>query len=267
MSVDLTTAEGAQEWIRELKTLATTRFREDGGIKFPVVAMLATRDEKTGLALAAPVQVMIFVDPAMMDPTGDGKDRLALYLRRVARLHDAIGYVVIMEVWTLPMADIMPRKKSWERVPGRGEALTIIAQHQALGDESFAYQRTITRDAEGRAKLAAWEGGKGTSGRFAGVLPSSAERQDFDGATQKLLAMGAGLTPEERRFHLERAAERTMRELSMPPAAVQALIRKFIAVMRERGLEVASRPEDATPSEATEDDDALRMVNIDEWTK
>lgn len=265
--IDLTTAEGARAWLLDLKRDATEAFRKNGTITVPMVTLLAMRDDRSGLALPAPRQVIAFIDPAVMKPTGDSKDKFALALRRMVRVNDAIAYAFTMESWVLPDTDIKPRG-SWENVPGRREAITIMAQHKALGDETLAFHRDITRDKHGAPKLAPWRQGRGTHGRFAGVLPDNEEREDVDRLEAVLLAAGADLTPEQRRFHIERAHEQMLAR-GASPIALDGLVRKTIARLRAAGQEIAGRPGDIVEggTQANDAGPTLDLVDLDEWGK
>jgi hypothetical protein len=261
---DIETEQGARDWILKLKKLATDRFRDQGRLD-PLVVMIVRRDDKTGERLPEPKEMIVFVGGDIMNPAGDSKDRFALWLRRMVRRTDAIAFAHVAEVWVLENVDIRPRNRSWEDVAGRKEAISVTAQHRALGDETLAYHRRITRIAGGKAKLEEWQEGKSAKGRFAGVLSSSVEEREKEEALRQLAEAGADLTPEQRRFHIDRAIERVVADQGLAPHLAQQMAAEMAARLAEAGEPVAARPEDlASKPPANEGQKEITIVDLDE---
>lgn len=265
---DLTTEAGARAWFEEIKRTATERFRRHGHLS-PTAIFLATRDDSTGLALPTPRQVIVVVDGALLDPGGDGKDKLARAMRRWALLYEAVGFACAMEVWELADTDIKPRTKSWENVPGRTEAISVTAQHRTLGDKTYGFVREIIRGPRGaKVKLAPWREGVARSGRWAGVLAPAAQVAEASEASARLVKIAATLTPPQRRDLVEFARQRLYDE-GTPREVCDMAIRSLIGRFAEAGSPVAPRPEDLTATRDSANDAGPRIdvVNVDEWGK
>jgi hypothetical protein len=258
----LASEQGAREWLEHLKRMATQRFRDQGRLE-PLVVMIVTRDDKTGERLPAPTEMLIFVGGDIMNPAGDSKDRFALWLRRMARRTDAIAFAHVAEVWVLEDVDIRPRNRSWEDVPGRKEAISIAAQHRALGDDTFHFSRRITR-LPGKVKLEAWREGQGAKGRFVSVLSTAAEEATKEDNLRRLAEAGSDLTPEQRRFHIDRAIERIAAQEGLPPELARQMAANLAARLGEAGEPVAARPEDLVAKPAANEAEEMTVVNIDD---
>jgi len=258
---DLSSEQGAHEWIEHLKQMATKRFRDEGRLE-TLVVMIATRDDKTGERLPAPTETLIFVGGDIMN-AGDSKDRFAIWLRNMARRTDAIAFAHVAEVWVLENVDIRPRNRSWEDVPGRQEAISITAQHRALGDNTFSFSRRITR-LPGKVKLEEWKEGRSVKGRFAGVLTSAAEEAQKNDDLRRLAEVGAALTPEQRRFHIDRATARVVAEHGLSPEVARQMAAGLAARLGEAGEPVAAHPEDLVGKPAANEADAITVVNLDD---
>jgi hypothetical protein len=260
---DLGSEQGARDWIARLKKLATDRFRDQGRLE-ALVAMIITRDDKTGERLPEPKEMLVFIGGDIMNPAGDSKDRFAIWLRRMARRTDAIAFAHVAEVWVLVSVDVRPRKRSWEDVPGREEAISITAQHRALGDDTFHHSRRITRVPGRKVKLEEWREDRGVKGRFAGVLTTPAEETEKQDGLRRLAEAGAELTPEQRRFHIDRAIERMVAEQGLPPAAAQQMAANLAARLGEAGEPVAARPEDLVAKPAANEAEEVTVINLDD---
>jgi hypothetical protein len=180
---------------------------------------------------------------------GGSKDRLAIYLRRMARRTDAVGFAFMSEVWEL---DEDKRKKlvsdptmSWETVAGRREALMVVTQHKALGEESFHASALITRPKRGKPTVGPWHvDGAAGSGRFAGVLRTAKEERVFAPQWAGFLEAAEYLDPEARRLSIENVREEMYRKAEVPRAEVDASINRLVQMMSEAGRPVAARAED-----------------------
>jgi hypothetical protein len=200
--------------------------------------------------------------PIVNDQSGKGKDKLAYWLRRTARELDAIGYAWCTEAWILTNVDIRPRG-SWEHVPGREEVLAVFGEHVAL-EHAVSWRAVIRRPHKRKPTIDPWTGGEVSSftGRFVGVIPSRQERENAARALEKLADSGASLTPEERRYHIDRALER-MRGLGISEHVLEHGSRLLEAQLAERGHEVAPRKDDQPLAEPA-NDGALHVVNLDD---
>jgi hypothetical protein len=252
--IDLATAQGAREWIVWLKGRAVQNWRKNGSIS-AWAALIATRDEDTGKAIS-PTEIVCILDPALFEPSE--KDKLALWLRRAARMSDAIGYVLVSEIWTLD-TDIRP-KGSWEKVPGRKERLSLMVEHQALGPECLGFSREIMR----RKKLGPWREVVLT-GRFAGVLRREEETNQLERLVKALIDLSVDWTPEQRRKHCDNARARALREGGVPAHAVEKTFKYLVERLRAAGRPVAALPEDLLREQrGANDAPVVKIVNVEE---
>lgn len=107
-----------------------------------------------------------------LDPNGL-KDMFAHVLRLQGKLQKAIGYVLMTEMWFVKVEGTTEEEAQREREkmpesledqPGRGEALYMSVEHQALGQR--AWRAEILREP---TRLLEWEAmeSQGLAGRFA----------------------------------------------------------------------------------------------------
>jgi hypothetical protein len=107
------------------------------------------------------------------------KDRFLDILRGIAKKCKAVMFLFVTEGWTVAepnkdrILEWLRRNGDLSKFPGRGEAVFVSLEHQALGSKSVSWLAEITRDAESRGTLKPFTGGSGNAeGRFIGILPS-----------------------------------------------------------------------------------------------
>lgn len=257
--VDLTTAAGAEAWCLYLKKMATALFREHKAIANPLMILLAMRDPERAQPFDKPVEIVNFIDKALLAPTVIAKNRLAAWIRRMARSSDAIGFAYIAEVWVLSRSE----PGDWGNVPDRREAIVVNVQHRALGEEARGYARQIERLPSGKALLDVWKL-RTTRGRFSDVLRPQEEVASVATTLDSLRATGERLTPEQRRHHAERAAERLVKEEGLSRTNAERAVWQLVCRLRESGMEVASRPGDPAPN-AKMERDGVGHLDINDW--
>lgn len=263
MTWDLLSAEGARAMFAEMRADFANRFRKAGDVP-PMVALIITRDERTGKTIEGGAVQLHFIESGIINDHGPygRKDQLATYVRRAARRSDAVGFLFVSEAWMLDDARFKPSlpSESWEEVPGRREGIIVNAQHKAIGPNTLHWSALITRPKKGKPHLGPWSESAGVvTGRFAGVLTSEAEDSQEAEFWARLIEGGEYLTPEARRDHIENG------RLQMVAAGVseqesRIRIMQFIGMIEERGLKVARLPGDVEPSPAR----GGGIINLDE---
>lgn len=245
---DFTTPEGARAWALSMRDMARAQFERDEELA-PQAVFIMTRDEKTGRKHPKPTLLMSMIASDVINGGGQAKNNLGLWLRRIARRTAAIGYCFMSEAWVITDVDIRPRG-SWENVPGRREVVRVGIEHVALGDTDLHYVAEVTRK-KGKVTLAPWDETVGKidrkRSRLLGILPDREEREKVAESTEGLLATGADLTPEQRRYHIERARERLLAS-GFTEADVDHTQRALIAELEEHGHIVAPGPPRPSPS-------------------
>src|SRR4051812_14686759 len=95
-TTDLATADGARAWLDHLKAVIAEGFATQGSVP-PLALFVVTRDDSTGRLLPQPREVMSMLANDLFAPDGDGKDKVALWMMRFARVHHAIAYAFVSE--------------------------------------------------------------------------------------------------------------------------------------------------------------------------
>lgn len=270
MTDDLSTVAGFEKLIENIKATAADRMRTRGDV--PAMAyFVATRDERTGRPLSPPGLLTTFIDDNVINDHGSrgAKPKMALFLARMARRSQAIGYVFVSEAWVAPPdMDIRP-DGSWENLPGRREALQVIYQHNALGPDAHQWSCEVRRHRKGRPKLSPWRGGEDAKadGRFVrGILPDAEEQAAREEAMSMLSGSGAHLTPEERRKGIQAARDRLIAE-GHPADLIDKTMRVLIAEMEERGTPVAQTLDEMATAPARNDAPGLVSLDIIDLSK
>jgi hypothetical protein len=274
-AADLATAEGADRWFKGLMEDAHERFRtsEGDGDLAPAAYLVVTRDERNGALLDKPAMMIVAIDSRLInDHAGNGKDRLATWLRRVASRTAAIGFCFLSEAWVVTSKDKNWKrpKGSFEFVPGREEVLMAFCQHKALGAGTRIYRAPITRPKKGHATVGPWEKStefESAEGRFANVLLSEEAERTSNEALDQMAAVGADLTPAQRRQHIENVRKQFKEAGLVSPEEVDKNIASLINLVRERGIEIGSLPGDEpAPPRPHPDVEVFNVVNLSRET-
>jgi hypothetical protein len=179
-SVDLTTREGALEFLEAMQRLAAGEFAKLGEVA-PCSYVLAGRDIKTGevlrLGSGEPVGVAVIgVTPTTIDRPSD-RDAWGTFLKAAAARSQAVGVLMVSEVWhavgSLEKGERggLPNDFA-EPFDGRREGIMLWLEHVAL-ERPIHRIAEIVRGAEGTARtLQTFEDWpvEGIEGRFVGLL-------------------------------------------------------------------------------------------------
>lgn len=172
MALDITTPEGAEQWLRGLFPLFKQNLEKYGQLR-PVAFILMTVNPLTGDKFRTP-EVTVF--PMQM---GDNREKNAIseVLTRVVMASKAMGIAFISESWTAPF-------KTQEEVnrwvgnianhPERKECVYVSFEHKAFPRKVRSFQANISRNKLKQPTLGEFEEHLGLKvkpqGRFCGFL-------------------------------------------------------------------------------------------------
>jgi len=183
---DHRTERAAATWLGNLLGDVTVAFRKDGGVG-PDVFLLVQRHPQTGESLDEPLSM--YVKPQVIGDEGFGpevRDHFAHIVRQICAHYDALGYLMIVEAWTVMAEDDVQWAEfiAWrernpdgdlEDAPYAKETVAAFFEHGAVGTQ--IWQAEIVRAGGGvtLAEFTRVDVDAGIpGGRFVSMLPDSA---------------------------------------------------------------------------------------------
>lgn len=172
--------ERALEFAKEMSDRAREVFEAEGSVD-PVSFLIMQVNPETGEPFEGKTQQVAICSPkqfGIQEFDGVGRSMYTDLLRALAEKTKATGVVMIQEIWIWKGSEEeRPPSGSLEFVPGRREAVSMIFEHQQLGNKSMMWLAEITRLEGGKGVLGEFnempsDRAVQASGRFVGIIPN-----------------------------------------------------------------------------------------------